>query len=84
MFGYDDHVSMFNESGGRVLVGIGLSEIDEFLEKAESARIPARKIGESGGSVVQFGEAEPMPVASLETAARRQLRDALGRGTVNS
>ena len=84
VFGYDDHVSMFNESGGRVLVGIGLSEIDELLKKAESARIPARKIGESGGSVVQFGEAKPMPVASLETAARRQLRDALGRGTVNS
>ena len=45
VFGYDDHVSMFNESGGRVLVGIGLSE--QMFWKSRK-RAPRKKIGESG------------------------------------
>ena len=81
---YDNHISMFNESGGRVLVVVGNNDLDDFLEAASAEEVTAKVIGQTGGSLLEFGPTVEISVDALIAASQSQLPDALGQGTVSA
>ena len=81
---HDNHISMFNESGGRVLVAIENRELDDFVKTAAARGVTAKVIGETGGSSLQFGPMVDVSLESLTVASENQLPEALGQGTVNA
>ena len=81
---YDNHISMFNESGGRVLVVVSNDILEEFLEEAANKKVPAKVIGRTGGSSLDFGPAVKVPLDVLTAASFNQLPEALGQGTVSA
>ena len=81
---YDNHISMFNESGGRVLVVVGNNDLDDFLEAASAEEVTAKVIGQTGGSLLEFGPTVEISVDALIAASESQLPDALGQGTVSA
>lgn len=81
---YDNHISMFNESGGRVLVVVSNDGLEEFLEEAANKKVAAKVIGRTGGSLLEFGPAVKVPLDVLTAASFNQLPEALGQGTVSA
>lgn len=81
---HDNHISMFNESGGRVLVAIENRDLDDFVKTATTRGVTAKVIGETGGSSIQFGPMVDVSLESLTAASENQLPEALGQGTVNA
>ena len=81
---HGDHISMFNESGGRFLAVVGDELLDDFLKDAKRHDVPAIQIGRTGGTSLNFGTEIIIPVSELETAYRTELPEALGLGTVNT
>ena len=75
---------MFNESGGRVLVVVGNNDLDDFLEAASAEEVTAKVIGQTGGSLLEFGPTVEISVHALIAASESQLPDALGQGTVSA
>jgi phosphoribosylformylglycinamidine synthase len=81
---YDNHISMFNESGGRVLVVIGTEDLDDFLKSADTNGVAATVIGKTGGSSLEFGPLVNVSLEALTAAFENQLSEALGQGTVSA
>jgi len=81
---HDDHLSMFNESGGRFLAVVGEKLVDTFLRDANDHGVPATQIGRTGGTSLNFGSEITIPVSELEFAYQNKLPEALGLGTVSA
>ncbi len=46
----NDAAALFGESASRVIVSATLDDVTEVLEKAAAANVPARVIGQTGGT----------------------------------
>ena len=57
---------------------------EEFLEEAANKKVPAKVIGRTGGSSLDFGPAVKVPLDVLTAASFNQLPEALGQGTVSA
>ena len=79
-----DHISMFNESGGRFLAVVADELVDDFLKDANERGVPATQIGRTGGTSLNFGSEVVIPISELESAYRNELPKALGLGTVSA
>ncbi|MFL6192820.1 MAG: phosphoribosylformylglycinamidine synthase subunit PurL [Thermoanaerobaculia bacterium] len=72
---------LFSESQGRAIVACEPSVLDRVLQAAEEAGVPAREIGEVGGSDLEVrsgGETFRAPVARLHEVWSTALPKALG------
>ena len=79
-----DHRALFNESPGRVLVGVPSSATAGLLADAAEAGVAAAVIGRSGGTRLVLGSAVDLGLEQLATAWRDELPNAIGQGTVNA
>jgi len=80
----DNHISMFNESGGRVLVAVENGDLDDFLETAVAKGVAAKVIGQTGGLSLEFGPTVEISLDDLIAASQNELPEALGQGTVSA
>ena len=72
---------LFSETQGRALVAVTPEALEQVLEAAEQAGVPAREIGETGGDnlvVKSAGEILSMPVARFHEIWSTALPRALG------
>ncbi|HEX4961176.1 MAG TPA: phosphoribosylformylglycinamidine synthase subunit PurL [Thermoanaerobaculia bacterium] len=72
---------LFSETQGRALVACAAGSLDRVLRAAEEAGVPAREIGETGGSDLEVrsgGEILTAPVARLHEIWSTALPKALG------
>ena len=69
----DPFVALFAESAGRVLVTVDPADLARFLERAAAARVPARRIGTTGGASLDLGDIAPLPLAELRSAVEGTL-----------
>ncbi|MDG1196747.1 MAG: phosphoribosylformylglycinamidine synthase subunit PurL [Actinomycetota bacterium] len=82
--GLSDHRLLFNETGGRVVIGVETEKVNDLLEEANAADIPAKTLGFSGGMKFIVGEVIDIGLDELTEAWRTELPDALGQGTVSA
>jgi phosphoribosylformylglycinamidine synthase len=82
--GLSDHRLLFNETGGRVVIGVDTEKVNDLLEEANAAGIPAETLGFSGGMKFVIGEVIDIGLDELTEAWRTELPDALGQGTVSA
>ena len=82
--GLGDHRLLFNETGGRVIIGVETEKVNDLLEEANGAGIPAEILGFSGGTKFTIGEVIDIDIDELTAAWRTELPDALGQGTVSA
>jgi phosphoribosylformylglycinamidine synthase len=82
--GLGDHRLLFNETGGRVVIGVETEKVNDLLEEANGAGIPSETLGFSGGMKFVIGEVIDIGIDELTEAWRNELPDALGQGTVSA
>ncbi len=78
------HRAIYNEAGGRVLVAVEASRVDELLASAASNGVAATVLGRAGGDRLVLGEAVDVGLDELTAAWRDELPSAIGQGTVNA
>ena len=66
--GQDPILTFFGEDQGRYLVTIREKDLDALLAEAESLGIYAPWFGNTGGDMLQLGNARAVPVAALKAA----------------
>lgn len=66
--GHDPFVALFSESTARVLVTVAPEAADGFLAAAAAAGVPAERLGEVGGSVLEIANVGELPLDELRTA----------------
>jgi len=75
------HVTLFSESASRAVVSVSSVDEDRFRELAAAHRVPAARIGETGGPRALIDGAIDVPVTELtevwETAIPRLLGEAV-------
>ena len=81
--GFDGHRALFNESGGRVIVALSRTGLESFLKETSNRGVPAQTIGNTGGSFLVLGSTINLSIDDLTRAARDELPQALGQGTVS-
>ncbi|MDG2023010.1 MAG: phosphoribosylformylglycinamidine synthase subunit PurL [Actinomycetota bacterium] len=81
--GFDGHRALFNESGGRVIVALSPADLESFLKETSNRAVPAQMIGSTGGSSLVLGSTINLSIDDLTRAARDELPQALGQGTVS-
>jgi phosphoribosylformylglycinamidine synthase subunit PurL len=64
----DPFLALFAESAGRVLVTVAPDDLAAFLARAESAGVPARRIGTTGGDDLVLDGLAPIGLAELRSA----------------
>ncbi|MDT7617006.1 MAG: phosphoribosylformylglycinamidine synthase subunit PurL [Pseudonocardiales bacterium] len=64
----DPFVALFSESAGRVLVTTAPDQAGALLAAAESAGVPARALGTTGGDALVVGEIPALPLDELRVA----------------
>jgi phosphoribosylformylglycinamidine synthase len=67
----------FGEAPSRIVVSLSAENWAKLNALAESAGVPARRLGIVGGSALSLGQALTVPLADLARAWRRGLGDAL-------
>jgi len=81
--GFDGHRALFNESGGRVIVALNRTDLESFLKETSNRGVPAQTIGNTGGPSLVLGSTINLSIDDLTRAARDELPQALGQGTVS-
>ena len=82
--GLSDHRLLFNETGGRVVIGVETEKVNDLLEEAKAAGVPVETLGFSGGMKFTIGDVIDIGLDELTEAWRTELPDALGQGTVSA
>jgi len=63
--------ALFGESASRVVVSVAPEDVDEALERASAANVPARVIGKTGGTVLKIAVAGALAIeCSIHDAER--------------
>jgi len=63
--------ALFGESASRVVVSVAPEDVDEALERASAASVPARVIGKTGGTVLKIAVAGALAIeCSIHDAER--------------
>jgi len=79
-----NHVALFNETPGRVLVCVGKDELDEVVSAAEQAGVPYSVLGIAGGRRIAIGGLIDLSLEEASAAHVDCLPNAMGAGTTNS
>jgi phosphoribosylformylglycinamidine synthase II len=64
----DPFVALFSESTGRVLVSLPPAGVDQLVESAESAGVPLRRLGVTGGDVLDVDGQFSLTLDEIRTA----------------
>ncbi len=75
---HDPIMTFFGEDQGRYVVTINKDQLDAFHGRATKARIFAPWIGNTGGTVLILGDADPIGVAALKAAHENWFPDFMG------
>jgi len=78
-----DHAWLFAESASRVVVCVADANVDEVLEAARAADVPAVVLGRATGTRLTVGALVDVALADAVAAWRGRLPDALGAGTAH-
>lgn len=77
----EDHVALFSEAPGRVLLCVDPEQMSEVMDLIEKASVPYERVGLCGGDRLKMKGLLDLSVSEVSSAWRDRLPDALGSGT---
>ena len=66
-----------------MIVALSPADLESFLKETSNRAVPAQMIGSTGGSSLVLGSTINLSIDDLTRAARDELPQALGQGTVS-
>jgi len=79
-----NHVALFNETPGRVLVCVAEDKLDEVTGAAERTDVPCSVLGAAGGNRIMIGVLVDISLEEATSAHVDRLPNAMDAGTTNS